>query len=62
MTDDTDETTQNVQYDLACVDCAYERSVEGTFLDALDVADDHQEDAGEPPGDHFVNIEHNGHR
>lgn len=60
MTSDTTEGASTVQYDLVCVDCTYETTVEGNFLDALEVADGHQEETDEPEEDHFVNIEHDG--
>lgn len=56
MTSTTDEPTTAHTYELTCTDCAFETSVEGSFLEALDVADAHQEKHGDPLTKHFVNL------
>lgn len=62
MTSEEDDRASAPSYELVCTDCPFETTVEGPFLGALDVAEDHQEDNGRQPSDHFVNVELNGHR
>lgn len=60
MTSETDEATIASTYTLECTDCAFETTVEGDYRDALDVADTHQQERGDAPTDHFVNLRLNG--
>lgn len=61
MTSEASDSKAAVAYGLECNDCSFETTVQGDFLEALDVADDHQEEYDGQPIDHFVNIEQNGH-
>lgn len=56
---ESDETTTGPVFELVCTDCTFERTVEGTFYDALDVADEHQEENGTVSTEHFVNFRRN---
>lgn len=60
MTTEATETSTTKKYELTCTDCPFETVVKGSFNDALDIADDHQEKYGEAPANHFVNLELNG--
>ena len=58
MASDADGTASTTTFELTCIDCSFERTVDGTVDDALDVADDHREERGNgAPTDHFVNFE-----
>jgi hypothetical protein len=57
MTTEADESQPIQTYELACNDCQFETTVDGTVLDALDVADSHQTENGDTPTDHFVDFE-----
>lgn len=62
MTSETTDQMSAFAYELECTDCSFVTTVDGSFLDALAVADDHQETHGGQPSDHFVNVEHTGHQ
>lgn len=62
MTTEVEKTASKPVYELACTDCSFESTVEGEFLDALDVADEHQEQYAGSSMEHFVNVEQHGHR
>lgn len=51
-----DESTSTGTYDLTCVDCGFETTVEGSVEEVLEVADAHQEKHGDIPTEHFVNF------
>lgn len=57
MSQESDTATSFPTYDLTCTDCSYEATVVGTVYEALDVADAHQAEHGDPAADHFVNLE-----
>lgn len=57
MTAEIDETLSTSTYSLVCNDCQFETTTDGSFLDALDVADAHQAEYGKTATEHFVNIE-----
>lgn len=61
MTAETGEPTATNTYELSCTDCTFETTAEGSFFAALDVADAHQEEHGDAPTEHFVNVELDGH-
>lgn len=54
--DPSDGTGDTRTFRLRCTDCSFETTVEGDSRDALDVADAHQAEHGEPLADHFVNF------
>lgn len=60
MTSEADEPRITDTYVLACNDCTFETTVEGTAFDALDVADAHQAKHGDSPVEHFVDFELDG--
>lgn len=60
MTSETDDRTATTTYELTCNDCPFETTVDGSVLDALDVADSHQEEYGETATEHFVEFEATG--
>jgi len=62
MPGEESRTTTEATYTLMCADCAFEATVEGGFLDAIEVADEHQESRSEALADQFVNVEPDGHR
>lgn len=55
MSKNATETPSN-NFELTCTDCTYETTVEGTFLDALDVANAHEDEHGRTHTDHFVDV------
>lgn len=57
MTTEADDALVTKTFKLTCTDCAFETTVAGSFHDALDVADDHQEKYGVAPTNHFVDLE-----
>lgn len=61
MSEENDQMSA-FSYKLVCTYCSFETTVEGSFLDALDIADNHQEERGAQPSDHFVNVEQYGHQ
>lgn len=56
MSSRTESTAGSPTYELSCNDCAFETTVTGSVIEALDVADEHQEEHGRTPYDHFVNF------
>lgn len=61
MTAETNDISTSKTFELTCTDCTFETTVDGSFYDALDVADAHQEEHGVAPTDHFVNFQLDGH-
>lgn len=58
MAPDAQETELSRTFQLTCTDCSFQAAVEGTVDDALDVAEDHQENRGDGGAiDHFVDFE-----
>lgn len=54
-----EETNTAATFHLQCTDCSYERSIEVGSMDALEIADRHQEEFGDTSRDHldhFVTI------
>lgn len=43
-------------YELSCTDCQFETTVEGTPIEALDVANEHEQSYTTDEPDHFVNF------
>lgn len=56
MTFEASESVTSNHYALTCTDCSFETTIEGTVMDAFDVADIHQKRHGHVQPDHFVNI------
>lgn len=52
-----DDTPNAKGYELSCTDCPFEAIVYGTSDEALELADKHQNNNGDTPGDHFVELE-----
>lgn len=59
MTSNTEDasTPDASTYELDCTDCPFGTTVEGSFTEAFDVADSHQNQHGGAPSAHFVNIQ-----
>lgn len=57
MASEADGSTTAKTYELLCTDCSFEATVQGSFHEALDVAEAHQDDYGKAPADHFVNFQ-----
>lgn len=55
MTADASEASSGRTYELTCTGCQFETVVEGDALEALDVAEAHEETHGTASG-HFVNL------
>lgn len=52
--------TETDVYELTCIDCTFEATVEGTVYDVFDVVDTHQERHSDTRPEHFVNFERSG--
>lgn len=52
-TDEQDAVT----FELSCNDCPFERTVDGSLYDALELAERHESQTGDVPTDHFVDFE-----
>lgn len=61
MTSDVDGSVTANTYELRCTDCTFETTVVGSFADAFEVADSHQEGHGERSLEHFVNVRLDGY-
>lgn len=57
MTTRTDQTVAPRRYELHCVDCSFDSTVEGDVFAVLDVIDAHQEEYAVDALDHFVEFE-----
>ena len=53
----TDDTDSARSYELRCVDCAFEMTVEGDVFQVLDLVDAHQEKYAVDSNEHFVEFE-----
>lgn len=53
----TDETVPTRSYELRCVDCAFEVTVEGDVFEVLNIVDAHQEKYAIDSYEHFVEFE-----
>lgn len=53
----TDERGAPLTYELSCVDCPFERTVEGDAFQVLDVTDAHRKEHRDDAFDHFVEFE-----
>lgn len=53
----TDETAPTHSYELRCVDCPFETTVEGDVFEVLDAADSHREEHAADGFRHFVEFE-----
>lgn len=60
MTSEVKEQTPIHTYELTCTDCPFATTVDGDLHDALDAAEEHQEEHGKLPSDHFVDLERAG--
>lgn len=52
-----DEPETALTYDLSCVDCSFETTVEGDAFDVLDAAQVHEKNHESDAVDHFVEFE-----
>lgn len=57
MKTSADDVQTTGTYELACIDCAFETTVEGDVYDVFNVIDSHQEEQSETRPEHFVNFE-----
>ena len=53
----TSPTTQTMTYRLDCNDCDFERVIDVTIDDVLDVVEDHREEYEHDRSEHFVDFE-----